>query len=169
MRNLTSAISPFLALLLGAGPMMPAAAATPEDFGSLVQLAPFEVNGKELSIAIHARTKADRRYATAFAEGVVQVVAESVTPETGRGLVIIGRKGEPHPILVFRRFLALAEAGQLDPAVAARAPELSDAIIQWDITVKRDDGKAKAEDADEDVETEKIILALPIPLAGMAA
>lgn len=136
-------------MILLAGTVAPAtAAATPEDFGSLVQLAPFEVNGTDLSIAIHARTKGDRRYATAFAAGVVQVVGETVTTETGRGLVIIGREGEPHPILIFRRFLALAEAGQLDPAVAARAQELSDSILQWDITVRLDDGKAKAEDAD---------------------
>ena len=145
------------------------ASATPkqDDFGSLVQLAPFVVNGQQLSISIHARTKSDRRYAEAFAEGVVQVVCETVTPETGRGLVIIGHKAEPHPVVVFRQFLALAEAGQLDPAVAARAPELDGMLTKWEITINR--GRAGEHKESDDVEAEKIIMALPLPLRGLGA
>lgn len=143
------------------------AAPAQEDFGSLVKLAPFVVNGRQLSISIHARTNGDRRYAEKFAEGVVQVVCETVTPETGRGLVIIGQKGEPHPILVLRRFLALAEAGQLDPAVAARAPELDGMLTKWEITINKERATDHADD--DDLEAEKIIMALPLPLKGLGA
>ena len=74
----------------------------PDDFMPYVQLAPFKVNGRQLAVSIYARSKRDRRYAEDFAEEVMKVVYESVTESTGKGLVIIGRKGEPHPVFVFR-------------------------------------------------------------------
>lgn len=132
----------------------------------MVTLAPFVVNGRQLSISIHARSRGDRRYAEGFAEEAVKVVAEAVTPDTGRGLVIIGRKGEPHPITVFRKFLALAHAGRLDPAVAARAPELDAALNHWRDSVHHDGGDEPDEDA---VAFDKIVLALPLPLDGLGA
>lgn len=151
------------ALLPWFGPTPALAGSAQEDFGSLVQLAPFVVQGRQLSISIHARTKTDRCYAQAFAEGVVQVVCETVTPETGRGLVIIGQKGEPHPILVLRRFLTLAESGQLDPAVAARAPELEGTLTKWEVTINKERADS------DDLEAEKIIMALPLSLQGLSA
>jgi hypothetical protein len=134
-----------------------------------VELAPFKVNGQQLAISIYARSKRDRRYAEGFAEEVVKVVYESVTESTGKGLVIIGRKGEPHPVFVFRKFLALADAGQLDPAVAARGPELASMLDHWKHTVG--DGKAaNAEDTgDVDLDFDRIITALPLPLEGIGA
>ncbi len=134
-----------------------------DEFSRLVRMEPFIVKGKQLSISIHARSAGDRRYALNFAEVVIKVVCEAgVTNETGKGLVIIGRKGEPHPIHVFRKFLALAEAGRLDPAVAARGPELSALIDHWRKDADRDRDT-------EDLEFEKIVTALPLPLQGTGA
>ena len=87
-------------------------------FGDVVQLAPFVVNGKKLSISIHARTPADRRYAEKFADEVVEIAYETLEDATGNGLVIIGREGEPHPITIFQKFMTMDAAGQVDPAVA---------------------------------------------------
>ena len=146
----------------------PTSAATAKDeFSSLVKLAPFVVSGKSLAVSIYARTGSDRRYGEAFAERVVKVVYEAVTESTGKGLVIIGAKGEPHPFLVFRKFLALATDGKLDPAIAARAPELQAMIDNWQhVSVSVDD------DTDSegiDLGFEKIFPALPLPLAGIGA
>ncbi len=141
-----------------------------DDFMPYVQLAPFVINGQKLTISIHARTKKDRRYAEVFAEEVVKVVTEAVTKETGKGLVIIGKKGEPHPTLVFQKFLALARDGKLDPAVAARAPELSGMLDHWQDGIG--DGKTIRIESDgdgDDLEFEKIVTALPLPLEGLGA
>ena len=110
---------------------LPAANKSAEEFGKDVQLAPFVVNGKKLSISIWARTKSDRRYAEDFAEEVVGICYETLGKSTGNGLVIIGREGEPHPVVVVRKFLALAKAGQLDPAVAAKVAELNGKMADW--------------------------------------
>jgi hypothetical protein len=152
-----------LALLLPAAPAVAKDTAPADEFSRLVRMEPFIVKGKQLSISIHARSSGDRRYALNFAEEVIRVVCEAgVTQETGKGLVIIGRKGEPHPIHVFRKFLALAEAGKLDPAVAARGPELSALIDHWRKDTDRDRDT-------EDLEFEKIVTALPLPLQGVGA
>ena len=134
-----------------------------DEFSRLVRMEPFVVKGKQLSISIHARSSGDRRYALNFAEDVIKVVCESgITNETGKGLVIIGKKGEPHPIHVFRKFLGLAETGKLDPAVAARGPELFAMIDHWRKDTDRDRDS-------EDLEFEKIVTALPLPLQGIGA
>lgn len=141
-----------------------------DDFMPFVELAPFVVNGEKLSVYVHARTKKDRRYAEDLAEEVVKVVNEAVTKETGKGLVIIGKKGEPHPIFVFRKFLALAKDGKLDPAVAARAPELAGMLDHWQDGIG--DGKTIRVEANgdgDDLEFEKIVTALPLPLEGLGA
>jgi hypothetical protein len=131
------------------------------------------VNGRQLSISVHARTNRDRRYAEGFAEEVIKVIYESVTEETGKGLVIIGRKGEPHPIFVFRKFLALAKDGKLDPAVAARGPELFAMLNHWQHTVNDEKSAGGSKDGGEtgevDMEFEKIVTALPLPLEGIGA
>lgn len=154
-----------IAVALAVSPAARAAGGA-DDFGAMVRLAPFVVDGRPLSISIHARSSGDRRYAAAFAEEVVAVVAEAVTPETGRGLVIIGRKGEPHPIAVFRRFLALARAGRLDPAVAARAPELDAMLHRWEDRVNRAD---RGDGDRDDLAFDRIIQALPLGLEGLGA
>ncbi len=158
--------------LFAAGAWAEGAANAPakDDFSSLVKLAPFVVSGKSLAISIYARTRSDRRYGEEFSEDVVKVVYESVTESTGKGLVIIGAKGEPHPILVFRKFLALAHDGKLDPAVAARGPELSRMLDRWQhgISERKSSGRDQ-DDEGMDLDFEKIALALPLPLEGIGA
>jgi hypothetical protein len=153
----------FAGLLLAGGAR--AATTAPEEFSRLVKLEPFVVQGKQLTISIHARSSRDRRYAQDFAEEVIKVVYEAVTPETGKGLVIIGAKGEPHPILFFRKFQALAEAGKLDPAIAARAPELTALINHWRGSVDEE----RKSGGKEDMEFERIVTALPLQLDGIGA
>ena len=169
-------LSPLLGLLLATCLLLNCAIAQEEkalvakdDFLPLVKLAPFIVKGQSLAISIYARTNSDRRYGEQFAEGVAKVVYEAVTESTGKGLVIIGAKGEPHPIFVFQKFLALAKDGKLDPAVAARGPELSTMMDRWQHTI--DAGKASDADKDHkvDLEYEKIVTALPLPLEGVGA
>lgn len=163
----------FALWLLGGATAVTAAQspAGPDDFGPLVKLAPFVVNGQQLSVSIHARSERDRRYAAGFAEEVMKVVAESVTTETGRGLVIIGKKGEPHPFRVFRKFLALADAGKIDATVAAHRPELEASLRRWQDAVEVDSPPAEGGKHQEggDLEFEKIVNALPLPLAGIGA
>ncbi len=166
----------FLFTFLAFAATFASAAAKPtapkDDFMPYVELAPFVVNGEKLSVYVHARNKADRRYAENLAEEVVKVVNEAVTKETGKGLVIIGKKGEPHPIFVFRKFLALAQDGKLDPAVAARAPELSSMLHHWEEGVgdKKGNGIHIESDGDgDDIEFDKIVTALPLPLEGVGA
>ena len=162
-----------LALLLAAtvvlGPGIVRADKAPsakDEFMPLVKLAPFVVKGQSLQISIYARTNSDRKYGEKFAGEVVKVVYEAVTESTGRGLVIIGAKGEPHPIFVFRKFLELAKAGKLDPALAAQAPELSTMMDRWERMLS--EGKDK-DDGDMDLDYEKIVTALPLPLEGVGA
>lgn len=172
-------VFPWLGLLLAIGLMLSPASAQvgpvalpQDDFSPLVKLAPFVVNGQSLAISIYARTKSDRRYGEQFAEGVARVVYEAVTEETGKGLVIIGAKGEPHPIFFFRKFLALAKDGKLDPAVAARGPELSKLMDRWEHAIDKDQsgkgGKGR-KGGNMDFDFDKIVTALPLPLEGVGA
>lgn len=154
-----------MAAVAGHGASNPA---NKDDFMPYVELAPFVVNGKQLAISIHARSEKDRRYAEEFAEKVVKVVYEGVTESTGKGLVIIGKKGEPHPIFIFRKFQALAAEGKLDPAIAAYAPELDASLHRWQDSAEHGtDGGEEHEDVD--MEFEQIVTALPLPLEGIGA
>jgi hypothetical protein len=166
VRNIPARLIVLASLALGAtcGHAATKSAAPKDDFMPYVELAPFVVNGKQFAISVHARSKGDRRYAEDFAEEVVKVIAEGVTEDTGKGLVIIGRKGEPHPVIVFRKFLALAQDGKLDPAIAARGPELDGMLHHWQDSIG--DGKSEG---DVDIEFEKILRALPLPLEGVGA
>lgn len=140
-----------------------------DNFSPLVKLAPLVVHGEQLSVSIHARSGRDRRYAEGFAAEVIKVVYESVTEETGKGLVIIGKKGEPHPIFVFRKFLALAEEGKLDPAVAARGPELFAMLNHWQHHVDDEKPEEGQTGGEVDMDFDKIVTALPLPLEGIGA
>lgn len=140
-----------------------------EEFGRLVTLAPMTVKGESLEIAIFAHSGGDRRYGRKFAEGVINVISETVTPATGKGLVIVGQKGEPHPLLVFRKFTTLAESGRLDPDIAARAPELAQAMNRWKAVLSEDTRDGENTRQAPDLEFEKIQAALPIPLEGLAS
>jgi hypothetical protein len=161
------------ALILG-GVGVAAEPATPGEFGKDIQLAPFVVKGEKLSISVHARTAADRRYATEFAEDVVGIAYETMDKSTGSGLVIVGREGEPHPVVVIRKFLAMAAAGQLDPVVAANADALKAKMADWERILGLGDDE-KEDDDDHDPEKEMritfdmIVPALPLPLEGVAS
>ena len=135
------------------------------DFGKDIQLAPFVVNGKPLSISIHARTKADRSYAEKFADEVVEIAYETLGNSTGRGLVIVGAEGEPHPIHFFRRFLVMARAGQLDPGVAESAGEVDGMIRKMQGIIHLDPGPADQMGVNFDT----FVPALPMPLEGAAS
>lgn len=137
-------------------------------FGADVQFAPFVVNGEKLSIAIHARTKSDRSYATEFAEKGVRIAYETMAKSTGAGLVIIGHEGEPHPVVVIRKFLAMAAAGELDPAVAARAGELDAKLADWK-AIMRMDQVVEDEENGLKITFDMIVPALPLPLEGLAS
>ena len=134
-----------------------------DDFLTPVVLEPMVVNGERLSISILARTKSDHRYAEKFAADVIEVVYATLENSPGRGLVIIGEEGEPHPIVVFRQFLALAKSHQLDPAVAARAADLTEAMRAWERRLNFDEA------AKQGLPTETFVNALPLPLEGTAS
>lgn len=179
MRALFSPLVVTCLLLNSALAQGPKATAAMDQFSPLVKLAPFVVNGQSLSISIYARSNSDRRYGEQFAEGVAKVVYEAVTEDTGKGLVIIGAKGEPYPIFFFRKFLALAKDGKLDPAVAARGPELSRLMDHWEHAFDEGEkshnggGEGKGlkggKDDDFDLDFDKIVTALPLPLEGVGA
>jgi hypothetical protein len=135
------------------------------EFGKDIQLAPFVVNGSPLSVSIHARTKGDRRYAEKFSDQVVEIAYETLQDSTGRGLIIVGTNGEPHPINFFRQFLALARSGQLNPGVAEAADEVDGMIrkMQGIVRVKPDADKPI------DVTFDTFVPALPMPLEGAAS
>ena len=153
-------------LLVAPGPGL-GAAAPPSDMASrfmpYVELAPFEVNGEQLAVSIHARTKSDRRYAAKFAKEVIGVAFETMETSTGHGLVIVGRKGEPHPINVYRTFLALSDANKLDSEVAVLAPDLTDKLADWENKFAFNDGSSDGPDIDFDM----IVNAVPLPLEGI--
>jgi hypothetical protein len=133
------------------------------EFGKAIQLAPFVVKGKALSISIHARTKSDRRYAEKFADEVVEVAYETLGDSTGKGLVIVGAEGEPHPVFVMRKFLTLAQAGQLHESITPSAAELDATLNKWQARMEGNAGEGMNLDFDP------IVNALPIPLEGVAA
>lgn len=142
-----------------------------EDFGKDVQLAPFVVKGQKLSISIHARTKGDRNYAQEFAEEAVGIAYETMGKSTGAGLVIIGREGEPHPVVVIRKFLAMAEAGQLDPTMVAKTGELEAFMARWKTMLNIDQPDDDDDDGEKDfkITFDMIMPALPLPLEGVAS
>lgn len=135
------------------------------EFGKDIQLAPFVVKGRPLSISIHARTKSDRRYAEKFADEVVEVAYETLNDSTGKGLVIVGAEGEPHPIILFRKFLAMAAAGQLDPAITQSASDLDAVLKKWRVKMNID----KSESDGMNLDFDTIVKALPLPLEGAAS
>jgi hypothetical protein len=149
--------------LVGAGALAEETAVS--EFGKDIQLAPFKVQGKPLSISIHARTKADRHYAERFADEVVEVAYETLGDSTGRGLVIVGAKGEPHPYYVYRKFLELARARKISPTMVKSAHELDGKLTQWKLDTRMDEKSRAGMDLDFDT----VVKALPMPLEGAAS
>lgn len=129
------------------------------DFLPAIQMAPFVVEGDNSSISVHARSRGDRRYAEKFAEEVVQVTYDALGRSTGRGLVIVGRKNEPHPLFVFQKFIAMADAGQLDEAVMPYAEEAREKLADWEEEIDVDD-------ADMELTFDMVAELLPLPLEG---
>lgn len=159
-----------------------AAEAAP-DFGKDVKLAPFVVSGKKLSVSIHARTDSDRRYGEKFAEEVLEIAYHTVPDAKGRGLVIVGREGEPHPVEIMRKFLALAEGGQLGPELAAKAADVSALMKELKANLKlpdegvnvapppdpkaAKDAKAPKQAVKFKITFDLLMPALPLPLEGV--
>jgi len=162
-----------LASTLCAQPSPPrevAASSPSADFGKDVKLAPFVVRGEKLSLSIHARTNSDRRYATEFAEEVIRVAFETMEPKsTGAGLVIVGRDGEPHPIVMMRKFMAMAEAGQLQPGVAELARTIDAKLNAWKVALNLDENSRDPAREGPTIAFDQIMPALPVPLEGVAA
>ena len=142
---------------------VPGMAGPRADFEPAIELAPFVVKGQRLSISILARTKADRRYAEQFAESVIEVASVALEKSPGAGLVIVGEEGEPHPVFVFRRFIELAEAGQLEPGVAARASEATATLRDWQERLNL------GEAIKQGLPFDTFVKALPLPLAGIGS
>lgn len=173
-------IHPLIGLCFAAGfavsalavdkPAPPAAANSAEEFGRNVQLAPFIVRGEKIAISIHARTNSDRRYATEFAEEVVKVAFETMdNKSTGAGLVIVGREGEPHPVVMMRKFMAMADAGQLQPGMAELARSLDAKLTAWKSTLNLDEKNREPERNGPNITFDQIVPALPVPLEGVGA
>jgi hypothetical protein len=129
------------------------------DFLPAIQMAPFVVRGDDSAVFVHARSRGDRRYAEEFAEDVVEVNYDALGESTGRGLVIVGRKGEPHPVFVFRKFIAMADAGQLHPSVAPMVAVARGQIEQWT-------EETEVDDRDVGITFDMIAELLPLPLSG---
>lgn len=142
-------------------------AAEPEagDFGKDIQLAPFVVKGSPLSISIHARTKSDRRYGEKFAEEVVEVAYETLEGSTGKGLVIVGAEGEPHPILIIRKFLEMSRAGQLDPSLTESTGDVDAVLKAVRAKMKMD----KNPDLPAGMTFDTFLRAIPLPLEGVTS
>ena len=161
LRRWTGTVTAALVLAGLAGATEPSAG----EFGKAIELAPFVVQGKPLSISIHARTKGDRRYAEKFADEVVEVAYEALGDSTGKGLVIVGAKGEPHPVLLMRKFIAWSEAGRIDPGLAPVAAQMKAALGHVQDKFKMDD----EESARMGITFETFMPALPMPLVGPAS
>lgn len=151
--------------LIAAGLALAADAPLEGEFGKDIQLAPFKVKGAPVSVSIHARTKADRVFAEKFANEVVEVAYETLGNSTGRGLVIVGAKGEPHPILLFRKFVALAHAGQLDASLAGDAAQIEAQLRKLPKKMKVEDDPVNP----TGITFETFVSALPMPLEGVGA
>ncbi len=160
-------LSLFLALLaLPAAVNAAEASPAPEsDFGKDIQLAPFVVEGAALSVSIHARTKGDRRYAEKFADEAVEIAYETLGDSTGKGLVIVGAKGEPHPIQVLRTFLELSNAGHLHSDLAASAAEVEELLARVQAKMKIDGDASNR----MGLTFETFLPAVPMPLEGAAS
>lgn len=130
-----------------------------------VEMAPFEVAGEQLAVSIHARTRSDRKYARKFAEEVIGIAFQTMNTTTGHGLVIVGRKGEPHPVFVYRKFMAMAGAGQLNPQVAELQRNLTHIMQEWEEGVDFGDGGKD----EPDIDFEMVVEAIPLPLEGIGS
>lgn len=122
---------------------------------------------RALDITVLARNDEDRSYCLGFAEAVTEVVSSAVTSSPGKGLMLIGGKQDAHPVEVFRKCEALAKAGKLDPSIASRVPELSEAIARWKDSLGQKPRKIQIQG--QDLDAEKLQAALPFPLEGLGA
>lgn len=165
-----------IAFLLGFSVFSTAIAAAPkkdadlrEESMPLFELKPFTVEGSgEIAISIYARSGSDRRYATRFAHSAVEAAYVTIEKNPGRGLVIIGDAGEPHPLGFFERFLSVVRSRDDDPELARHAGELEANLGQWKATsgIRLDDGDS--ESGEFEIDLEQLLVAFPMPLEGVA-
>ncbi|MBC7366219.1 MAG: hypothetical protein H7343_05295 [Undibacterium sp.] len=134
--------------------------------------------------AIHARTDSDRRYGERFAEEVLDIAYHTLPDAKGRGLVIVGREGQPHPVEIMRKFLARAEGGRLGPELAAKAADVSALVKELKANLHLDeqtvaaaqpppgpkaarDAKAPKREVKFKLTFDLLMPALPLPLEGV--
>lgn len=133
-------------------------------FDETIELSPFSVQGEDLSISIYARSQSDRRYAERFSDSVVELAYETIGKTTGHGLVIVGDKGEPHPIFVMRKFLDMAQNGQLEGDFTQAIPELEKSMETLETSlINFEDG----DDSPAPITFDQIVNAIPLPLQGI--
>ncbi len=138
-----------------------------KEFLDVVELAPFEIVDDQLAVSVFARTRGDRNYAVRFAEEVLDYTYQSINGSPGLGLVIVGEKGEPHPIFVYYQFMDLAEQGRLDPRLQSAIEELDAMIQEWQDKVKV--GGMDRESGEMRMDFETVIPAIPLPLEGVGS
>jgi len=144
--------------LLGQGSFV-AAATNEADFLPAIEMAPFVVEGNYSAVYVHARNRGDRRYAEKFAEEVIEVAFESLDTSTGKGLIIVGKKGEPHPVFIFKKFIAMADAGQLQPELRPLVEVAKQRLAEWEMKIEIDE-------SDMGITFEMVVELLPLPLNG---
>ena len=142
---------------IAAGSIATAGTGEESDFLPAIEMAPFVVEGDNSAIFVHARSRGDRRYDEKFAEEVIRVTYDSLGKSTGRGLVIVGRNKEPHPFTIFEKFIAMADAGQLDPSVMPMAEATRKKLVDWQEEIE-------IEDAEMGIEFDMVVELLPISL-----
>ena len=139
----------------------------PADFAEVVTLEPFQVQGESLAISVFARSKADRAYARRFAESVVDIMYATMDDSLGRGLVIVGEKGEPHPVHVFHQFLEMVEQKKLTADFNQPATELRILMQEWEKEANMDDDSDG--EGEINIEFEMVVNAIPLPLEGVGS
>ncbi|MEM9158462.1 MAG: hypothetical protein AAGB46_05380 [Verrucomicrobiota bacterium] len=111
-------------------------------------------------IDIYADSKGLRNYAERFAEKVYEAAYETTGEPAGKGLLVIGKASDPHPILLIKQFLEVAEAENQDEEVSIK--------VELFGTVVEDFEKASKEAKEEiGVEFEEVAHAVPMPLEGV--
>ncbi len=108
-------------------------------------------------ISIFAERDRERAYAERFAEAVYEAAYATTGESAGKGLVIIGNYDDPHPILLFKTYLDVAEAtpGHADGPLFGVL--LDKAVEKWE----EGDQRLKEEIG---MDIESVAYVIPMPL-----
>ncbi len=108
-------------------------------------------------ISIFAEKSGQRQYAERFAESVYEAAYETTGESAGKGLVIIGNFDDPHPILLIKKYIDIAESSGAAVEGSFFGGMLEKAIDKW-------------EEADEEMQKEigmdieSVAYVIPMPL-----